>query len=462
MAEREAFFDTHCHLDFPDFAEDRQAVLERARAAGVVGLVNVGTCLASSQASCALAGAHEGVHAAVGIHPNHLSDAEPGELEAVLTLAADPAVVAVGETGLDFYRERTPEPRQREAFRQHLACAAALDKPVIVHSRQSGPAVLEELEAQAARQPVRGVFHCFTETPEILDRALALGLKIGISGIVTFPKGDNVRAVVPRIPDDQLLLDSDCPFLAPVPHRGQRNEPAYVVAIAKVLAELRGLALADVARITTRNARELFLPEEVSEEGRIAYAIRDSLYLALTNDCSNACTFCARRRAWRVKGHGIHLAAPPEAAEVLAAMGDTSEYREVVFCGFGEPTLRLPVLLAVADALKRRGARVRLNTNGQGNLIHNRDILPDLQGRIDVCSVSLNTADPDQYAELCPSRFGAAAFPAVCAFVRGAVQVLPEVVVTAVDMPGVDVPAVERLAGELGARFRLRSFVDVG
>ncbi len=462
---RDRFVDTHCHLDFPDFDADRDDVVRRAADAGVDRMVTVGTTLASARRALDLAGRHPGrVFAAAGIHPNHTAEAAPGDLDALRELAADPRVCAVGETGLDFYRDGAPRDAQERAFRAHLDLAARVEKPVILHARQSGAAVLDLVdEARAGGAHVRGVFHCFTEGPEVLERALSAGLAIGISGIVTFPKGGNVRDLVPRIPDARLLLDSDSPFLAPVPVRGKRNEPAFVTHIAAKLAELRGVGVADIARITTRNAAALFgLDGPGGREAKIAYVIRNTLYLAVTNDCTNDCTFCARNRSWVVKGHDIRLAGDPSAQEVIAAMGDTSGYDEVCFCGFGEPTLRLEVVKTVADELKRRGQTVRLNTNGLGSLYWGRDIVPELRGRVDVASVSLNTADPDQYQRLCRSRFGARAYPAVCAFVRQAVRVLPRVVCTAVDMPGIDLAAARRRAHELGAEFRARSFVDVG
>jgi TatD DNase family protein len=460
------FIDTHCHLDFPDYEDDRDAVIDRAAAAGVVGMINIGTCLETSRLAIRLADEYDALHAAVGIHPNACGQHEEAHLATVGEMARHEHVVAVGETGLDFYRDRTPAAVQERFFRRHLAIAAETGKPVVIHSRESGEAVMNIVEEVSATAPVRGVFHCFTGDAATLRRALALELMIGISGIVTFPKGDNVRELVPLIPDDYLLLDSDCPFLAPVPHRGQRNEPAYVVEIAKALAAIRGVSLADMARITTRNARELFGLDRpgdgAAEGGAVAYTIRNSLYLAITNRCTNDCSFCARNRAWRVKGHDIRLDHEPDVTEVLEAMGETAGYDEVVFCGFGEPTLRLDVLHPVADELQRRGQTVRLNTNGLGSLHHGRDIVPDLVGRIDVCSVSLNTADPEQYRRLCRPQVEGDAFAAVCDFIRRAAAQLPQVVCTAVELPEVDLDAVAALARELGAEFRRRSFVDVG
>ncbi|MFH0911389.1 MAG: TatD family hydrolase, partial [Planctomycetota bacterium] len=413
------YFDTHCHLDFPDFSGDLDAVVERARRAGVTGLLTIGASLESSRAAVRLAQTYPEVHAAVGIHPNHTAEASPGDLDAIEELAQDPNVKAVGETGLDFFRDAAPRAVQEAFFRRQLEIASRAGKPVILHSRESGSAVMDLVEEAMRLRPVKGVLHCFTGDEETLSRALRAGLSIGLSGILTFPRGGNVRALARRIPDAHILLDSDSPFLAPEPHRGKRNEPAYVALIARRLAEIRGVSEADVARITTQNAEELLsLADEDEAAGRIAYVIRNTLYLALTNECTNDCSFCARNRSWRVKGHDIRLARDPDAAEVIAAMGDVSSYDEVCFCGFGEPTVRLEVVKAVADELHRRGKRVRLDTNGLGNLQHGRNIVPELVGRIDAVSVSLNTADSAQYLALCRPRFGEGSYEAVCDFVR--------------------------------------------
>lgn len=253
------FIDTHAHLDFPDFSNDREEVLARARAAGIGNILTVGTCLESSRDSIRLAEMYPEIYAAVGIHPNHVSDSGPTDMDDIASLAAHARVRAIGETGLDFFRDHTSPEDQRRVFLQHLEIATTHKKPFILHSRQSGEACLDIIETFMKDAPdLMGVFHCFTDTEHVLLRALELGLHIGISGIVTFPKGDNVRACVPLIPDDRLVLDTDSPFLTPPPHRGKRNEPCHAPLIAESLAAIRHTDVAHIARITTANAQRLF------------------------------------------------------------------------------------------------------------------------------------------------------------------------------------------------------------
>jgi TatD DNase family protein len=199
------------------------------------------------------------------------------------------------------------------------------------------------------------------------------------------------------------------------------------------------------------------------EEVRVTYMIRNSLYLNITNRCTNTCTFCAKRDDYHVKGHYLKLPGEPSVEEVLAEVGDPAKYDEIVFCGFGEPFLRLADVKAIAKALKGRGAKIRVNTDGLANLVHGRNVLPELSGLVDALSVSLNAPDAETYARLCPNRYGAASFPALLDFLREAPRHIPSVTATAVAMPGLDPESVRRLAESIeGVEFRLRPFAEVG
>jgi len=289
-----------------------------------------------------------------------------------------------------------------------------------------------------------------------------LGLYLSIPGTVTFPSNDQLRSVVSGIRMENLLLESDCPYLAPVPFRGKRNEPSYLKFTAEKVAELKGLSLDDVARITTLNAETLFGVGRKEQQASIAYKIRNSLYLNITNRCSNRCSFCAKFSDFFVKGHFLRLDHEPSVSEVMAAIGDPTGYDEIVFCGYGEPLLRLDLVREVARLLKKMGCRIRINTDGQANLIHARNILPELAGLVDAISVSLNAADSETYEKLCATPFGTAGFASVCDFLTEAKKYIPTVVASAVTVPGLDVEAVRRLAETLGVDFREREYADVG
>jgi len=251
--------DSHAHLHFPQFDEDRKDVIDRARAAGLVAVINVGTDLASTRAAVSLAETEKFVYATVGVHPHHaeeLTDAVLGELR---QLSQHPKVVAIGEIGLDYYRDYTPRPIQREAFRRQLDLAAEVGLPIVVHSREAHDEVLDTLRGWEGT----GVLHSYAGGPERLDAVMELGFRIGISGPVTFSSAEDLRKVAGRVPLDRLLVETDCPYLTPIPYRGKRNEPAYVRYVVNEIAEARGVPEAEVARATVENAKRLFgLPED--------------------------------------------------------------------------------------------------------------------------------------------------------------------------------------------------------
>ncbi len=249
--------DTHAHLNSREFDGDRPEVLRRAAEAGVEWIVDVGADLAGSRRAVALAAAEPHVWAAVGVHPHDAAMFDAAALNELRALAADGRVLAIGEIGLDYYRDLSPRPLQREALAAQLALAQDLGLPVIVHDRDAHDDTLAMLRSAAGRG-LRGVMHCFSGGPELARDVLDLGLYIGIAGPVTYPKASRLAEVVRLAPLERLLVETDCPYLAPQAYRGRRNEPAYVRLVAERVAELRGLPLAEVGRITSDNARDLF------------------------------------------------------------------------------------------------------------------------------------------------------------------------------------------------------------
>ncbi|MFZ5916613.1 MAG: TatD family hydrolase [Chloroflexota bacterium] len=262
--------DTHAHLDFEPFDADRQAVLERAWQAGVEAIVTIGTDLETSRAAVALAESDTRIYATVGFHPHDAKSADETALAEIEELARQPRVVAVGEIGLDFYRDRSPRSVQRRVFEQQLHIAARVGKPVVIHDREAHAETLASLrqwaaETTAARPEFRGVLHCFSGDLAMARAATGLGFLIGVDGPVTYHNARQLPAIVQALPLDRLLVETDAPFLTPHPHRGQRNEPAYVRLVAGKIAQLKNLTLDDVARATTVNARALFALVEASE-----------------------------------------------------------------------------------------------------------------------------------------------------------------------------------------------------
>ncbi len=454
--------DTHAHIDGRDFQPDFSDMLGRAKEAGLSHIVTVGADLESSRAAVKLAEQYEHIFAAVGIHPHDADRVTEKCYDVVRELAdGNRKVVAIGEIGLDFYRDRSPREDQEKVFRRFLRLARELSLPVIIHDRDAHQRVMAILREERAAE-VGGVLHCFSGDLQMARECVEMGFYISIPGTVTYPSNEQLREVVRGVKIERLLLETDCPYLTPVPHRGKRNEPAFVRLTAGKVAELKGLSLEDVGRITSLNARRLFGLGQESQAARIAYRIRNSLYLNITNRCSNRCSFCAKFEDFTVKGHLLRLDHEPDAAEVLAAVGDPSGYDEVVFCGYGEPLLRLDLVKEVATELKKKGCRIRINTDGQANLVHGRNVLPELAGLVDSLSVSLNAADPETYERLCHTPFGTAGFHGVCKFLQEAPRYIPEVTASAVTVPGLDIEAVRKLAESLGVKFREREYAEVG
>ena len=251
-------FDTHAHLHFPELVADLEGVLQRARAAGVIGMVTIGTDRETNPAAVALAERLDAVHATVGIHPHDAAEATPADFEAMEALARGSAkVVALGEMGLDFFRNLSPPDVQVAVFRRQLAMARDLGKPVVIHCRDAHAEALAILAEERASE-VGGVMHCFSADVAVARRCLDQGLFISLAGPVTYKNARALPEVARFVPADRLVLETDCPFLPPHPHRGQRNEPAWVAITAARVAELRGVSLEALGEATTRNARQLF------------------------------------------------------------------------------------------------------------------------------------------------------------------------------------------------------------
>jgi len=249
-------FDTHAHLHFPEFADDLDAVLERARAAGVRRILTIGTDVPTSRAAAALAVREPDVWAAVGIHPHEAADADEAALAEIERLASGPRVVAIGETGLDFFRNLAPREAQERALRSQLELARRTRKPVLIHCRDAHEETLSILGAADVSEH-GGIMHCFSGDVGIARRCLDLGLLVSLAGPVTYPKPGALPEVAKFVPADRLVVETDCPFLPPQPYRGKRNEPAYLAITAARVAELRGEPVADLAARMSENARSL-------------------------------------------------------------------------------------------------------------------------------------------------------------------------------------------------------------
>jgi TatD DNase family protein len=254
-----ALIDTHAHLDDEQFQSDLPQVLQRAQAAGVEGIVTIATTASSSVASVSLAATHPLLRATVGIQPNHVAQAGPSDWDEIVRLVEQPGVVGIGETGLDRYWDYTPFAQQEDHFARHLELARRHKLPVVIHCREAEADVVRMLRADFEKHgPVKGVMHSFTGDTPTAEACLEMGLYISFAGMLTYKNAQNLREVAKTIPFDRLLVETDSPYLAPVPLRGKRNEPANVVHTAACLAGVKGVSVDEIAEATTQNARVLF------------------------------------------------------------------------------------------------------------------------------------------------------------------------------------------------------------
>jgi TatD DNase family protein len=253
------WIDTHAHLDDGRFQSDLPAVLARAFEAKLTHIFTIGVDVATSRAAVALCEEHAMLRAVVGIQPNHSAEALPGDFAVIETLATHPKVVAIGETGLDRYWDRSPFALQQADFKKHLELARRLKKPVIIHCREAEADVVLMLQAAFAKHgPVAGVMHSFSGDAATAAECVRLGLHISFAGMLTYKSADTIREAAKVVPVERLLVETDSPYLAPIPHRGKRNEPSYVVHTATRLAEVKGISLEELATVTTANAMALF------------------------------------------------------------------------------------------------------------------------------------------------------------------------------------------------------------
>src|SRR6185295_6758765 len=250
--------DSHCHLDFPDFTPELDAVVARAEAAGVGRMVTISTRVRRHAQVLAIAERFPNVTCSVGTHPHHAHEELDITAADLASRASHPKVVAIGEAGLDYHYDNSPRNAQEQGFRTHIAAARATQLPLVIHSREADDDMARILEEESGKGAFPAVLHCFTGGPELARRALALGHHISFTGIVTFKNSGDLRAIARDVPADRFLVETDAPYLAPMPYRGKRNEPAYVAEVAKVLAAVRGVTPEEIARQTTANFFKLF------------------------------------------------------------------------------------------------------------------------------------------------------------------------------------------------------------
>lgn len=450
--------DGHAHLYEKDYDNDRDNVIAHAINSGLQYILNVATGFEALKKSILIAEKYDFIYLAAGVHP-HYSVEE--DCEKVIKLLDHPKIVAIGEIGMDFFRDYSPRDRQEEVFRIFLKESVKRNLPVIIHQRNAQEDVkkiiLEELKGKR-----KGVMHCFSGDSAWAKECIKMGFLISFAGNITYPKATALREVAKEISIDNMLIETDCPWLAPQKFRGQRCEPAYVQYTAEEIAKIKGLTIEDVKRVTGHNFRQMFKIGNIKQNGKIAYKIRNSLYLNITNRCTSECTFCVKNYKDFVKGHYLRIEKEPGFSEIIKEIGDPKKYEEIVFCGYGEPTIRLDVVKEVSKWVKDKGGRIRIDTNGHGNLINQRPIAKELKDIVDSISVSLNADNEEGYEKLCKPIYGKKTFEEVRKFIIECKKYISDVSVTVVDMPGVNIEKCKKIADELGIKLRIRKYDEVG
>ena len=419
--------------------------MHRAFDAGVRGILVPSIDLVSSIRSSSLAHGF-GLWSAAGFHPNHLEDASDIAFRDVAELSLLPQAAAVGETGLDFYRDRFPRDVQSHWFQKHIDLSNDLALPLVVHSRGAEEAVLDILPA-APGFPV--VLHSWCGPEEVTSRAVKRGFYIGVTGAVTYRNSQMARNLG-LIPRELILAETDAPFLPPVPHRGERNEPALTTLTAARIALEWDLSISETLSILWENSLRAFRLTPGDRRTHLVYPMDGKLYVNITGMCSASCCFCIRNRQDGLAGYNLRHRSEPSREAVLSALSatDPSGYDEVVFCGYGEPTMRPDLLCEAADRVRSTGGRTRLNTNG---LCLGRMTIPETEamlGRFDRVSISLNASGAAEHARVCPGA-SADGWENLMGFIRLVKKLAIPALLTAVEGSGADIPKVRALAERL-------------
>lgn len=455
------FIDTHAHLAAPEYRRELKDVVERARNTGVSRIISIGSGYGIETNTTAVEHTNlfKGMYATVGIHPHEAKSRVADSWDYIRNLVHQGKVVALGEMGLDYFKEYSPREIQIKVLEEQLILAEELKLPIVIHDRDAHEEVYEILRTRSLGNPV-GVFHCFSGDPEFAQRCVDLGFYISVPGVITFKKAVQLAQVVESIPLNRILLETDCPFLAPVPYRGKRNEPSYIPIIAKRIAELTGKSVEEIGEITTRNAENLFQLDKLDAavcDSMLTYEAKGNLYLNITNRCTNNCVYCPKRTGNTLWGLDFDLPVEPSAEEIIERIDDPVHYDEIVFCGLGEPLLRLNAVREVARWLKKQGVRVRVNTDGLANLTHGKDISEEISGIVDTISISLNAHNPETYQRVTRTPHGLEAWNEVKKFIFAMKVAGFEVKASAVRYEGVDIDRCREIAEtELGVSFKAR------
>ncbi len=450
------FVDTHAHLFYHNFKGELDNIIQRAKENQVDYIIVPSTDFNTAKQTLDLTEKYDMVYGAVGIHPHDTKDWDKRFLSNIEEIAKHDKINAVGEIGLDYYYDYSPKEDQIRAFKDQIELALKLNLPVIIHNREADEDIMKIISSYCGTG-LKAQFHCFSGPIENARDLVRQHHFLSFTGNITFKKAEELQNILKKVSLEHLLLETDSPFMTPVPHRGTRNEPAYVKIVAQKIAEVHNMPLEDIARITSFNAFRMFGIGSLPKTS-FTYKIGNALYINITNRCNADCIFCRRKEEPYIKGYnlGMSRSEEPSAEVYIREIGNPLQYSEIVFCGFGEPTLRWEDVKQVAGFIKSRNGKTRLDTNGHGNVINKRDITPEMKDLFDTVSISLNTANNEQYAEIMgvdPGMFGE-----MIDFAKKTKQFVKKLVMTLVSYDNVDIEGAKKMAEEIGAEFRLREY----
>ncbi|HRI46228.1 MAG TPA: YchF/TatD family DNA exonuclease [Ignavibacteriaceae bacterium] len=450
------FIDTHAHLFYPNFNGDLADVIQKATDANVSKIIVPATDLSSCTQVVELTKKFPQIYGTVGIHPHDTREWDSSILKNLEELTKNNKIVAIGEIGLDYYYDFSPKDKQINAFKEQIALALKLNLPIVVHNREADDDILKIL-SEYSSSGLRAQLHCFNSTLSHAREFVKMGFYISFTGNITFKKADDLRKIASSISMEHLLLETDSPFMTPVPFRGKRNEPSNIPLIAQTLAELHHLTIEDVGRITTYNTFKLFGIGDKPEVS-FTYKIGDALYINVTNRCNADCFFCDHKGEAVISGYNLKMSKSdePNVEVYINEIGNPTLYKEIVFCGYGEPTIRWDVIKEVAKFVKSNGGKTRLNTNGHGNFINKRNIVSEMKGIIDTVSISLNSIDSKKYSEI--MRVEEMLFFEIIDFAKQAKESVDRVILTVVDIDDADIPNAQNFVNQFGLEFRVRNY----
>jgi TatD DNase family protein len=451
------FIDTHAHLFYPNFEKDVEEVINRAKHAGIDFIIVPSTDIETAKKAILLSEKYDFIYCAVGVHPHDSKDWNDSILNEIESLSNHEKVVAIGEIGLDYYYDYSPKEKQIEAFKHQIELALKINKPIIVHNREADKDVMDIVRSYSSTG-LKAQFHCFSGSLEDAKELVRMNHFISFTGNITFKKSEALRNVVAALSMESILLETDSPFLTPEPHRGKRNEPIFVKYIAEKLAEIHRLSVEDISRYTSFNVFKIFGIGNIPKVS-YTYKIGNTLYINITNRCNANCSFCERETDGTLSGYNLKMSKnqEPPAEVYIKEIGDPKKFKEIAFCGYGEPTIRFDVVKEVARYVKEQGGKTRLMTNGHGNRINKRNIIPELKGLIDYVSISFNSADPVQYGKL--MGLDETYFYEMVNFAKESKNYVEKVVLSVVSINEVDIKkAKEFVENEIGVEFRERQY----